>query len=260
MTEPGAINRPAINRPGGHCLAYHATAGDSPGVVFLGGFMSDMTGTKAMALEAHCRAQGRAFLRFDYLGHGQSSGAFEDGTIGRWADDAIAAIDQLTEGPQVLVGSSMGGWIMLLAALALPSRVAGLLGVAAAPDFTESLIWDGFDDDQRGILMDEGILHLAGDYGDAPYPITRGLIIEARDHLLLDGPIGLDCPVRLIQGMADNDVPWQTALTLAERLAGDDVEVTLVKGGDHRLSEARDLDRLGRTLDALIETIGQKDQ
>ena len=252
MTEPGAIDR-----PGGHNLAYHATSGSSPGVVFLGGFMSDMTGAKAMALEAHCRARGHAYLRFDYLGHGQSSGAFEEGTIGRWADDAIAALDRLTEGPQVLVGSSMGGWIMLLAALALPSRVVGLLGTAAAPDFTETLIWQGLDDDQRRILRNEGVIDMASDDGEAPYPITHGLIEEGRDHLLLGGPIALTCPVRLIQGMADRDVPWQTALTLADRLASDDIEVTLVKGGDHRLSEPRDLARLGRALDALIERIGE---
>ena len=252
MTEPGAIKR-----PGGHSLAYHASPGNAPGVIFLGGFMSDMTGTKALAFEDHCRARGRAFIRFDYLGHGQSSGAFTDGTIGRWADDAIAVIDALTEGPQVLVGSSMGGWIMLLAALARPTRVAGLMGIAAAPDFTEELISHGLDDGQRSVLMDEGVINLASDYGDAPYPITRTLIEEARDHLLLGGPIALTCPVRLLQGMADRDVPWRTALTLADRLAGDDVEVTLIKRGDHRLSEPHHLERLCRTLDALIEGIGE---
>ena len=256
MTEPGAIDR-----PGGHRLAYHATAGhatfpDAPGVIFLGGFMSDMTGTKAMALEDHCRERGLAYLRFDYLGHGQSSGAFTDGTIGRWADDAIAVIDELTAGPQVLVGSSMGGWIMLLAALARPGRVVGLLGLAAAPDFTEALIWRDLDEDMRAALLDEGVINMPSDYDDTPYPITRALIEEGRDHLLLGGPIALGCPVRLLQGMADRDVPWKTALTLAEKLAGDDVEVTLIKGGDHRLSEPPDLARLGRTLDALIERIG----
>ncbi len=177
MSEPGAIDR-----PGGHRLAYHATpgaattSGAAPGVVFLGGFMSDMTGTKAMALEGHCRARGLSFVRFDYLGHGQSSGAFVDGTIGRWADDAIAAIDNLTEGTQVLVGSSMGGWIMLLAALARSERIAGLLGIAAAPDFTEDLIWHGLDHGQRATLMDEGVINLPSDYGDEGYPSSRGLI------------------------------------------------------------------------------------
>lgn len=253
MTAPGAIDR-----PGGHRLAYHATpghatSGTAPGVVFLGGFLSDMTGTKAMALEEHCRERGLAYLRFDYLGHGQSSGAFADGTIGRWAEDAIAALDELTQGPQILVGSSMGGWIMLLCALARKQRVAGLIGIAAAPDFTEELIRRGLDDDQRATLLRDGVVNLASDYGDAPLPITRTLIEEAGDHLLLGGPIALACPVRLLHGMADEDVPWRTALTLADRLAGDDVEVTLIKGGDHRLSEPHDLDRLRRTLDALIE-------
>lgn len=248
MTEPGAIDR-----PGGHSLAYHVTSGAAPGVVFLGGFMSDMTGAKAMALEDHCRARGQAFLRFDYLGHGQSSGAFEEGAIGRWAEDAIAAIDELTEGPQVLVGSSMGGWIMLLAACARPARVAGLLGIAAAPDFTEELIWRGFDDDQRATLHREGVINMPSDYGEAPYPITLNLIEEGRDHLLLGAPIAIDCPVRLLQGMKDQDVPWRTALSLAEKLTSEDVEVTLIKGGDHRQSEAPDLARLMRTLDALIE-------
>ena len=257
MNEPGAIDR-----PGGHRLAYHAThrratSGGAPGVIFLGGFMSDMTGTKAMALDDHCRERGLAYLRFDYLGHGQSSGAFTDGTIGRWAADAIAVIDEVTAGPQVLVGSSMGGWIMLLAALARPERIVGLVGLAAAPDFTEELIWRGLDETQRTALLDQGVIHMPSDYDDTPYPITRTLIEEGRDHLLLGGPIGLNCPVRLLQGMADRDVPWKTALTLAEKLAGDDVEVTLIKGGDHRLSEPQDLARLGRTLDALIGSIGE---
>ncbi len=256
MTEPGAIDR-----PGGHSLAYHATPGQdisgaAPGVIFLGGFMSDMTGTKAMALEDHCRARGLAYLRFDYLGHGQSSGGFADGTIGRWTDDAVAALDELTEGPQILVGSSMGGWIMLLAACARPHRVAGLLGIAAAPDFTEELIWSGLDDDMRAKLNDDGVIDLACEYDEAPYPITRTLIEEARDHLLLDGSIEIACPVRLLHGMADRDVSWRTALTLADRLTSDDVEVTLIKRGDHRLSEPHDLDRLRRTLDGLIEGRG----
>ena len=257
MTGPGAIDR-----PGGHSVAYHATAGDvtgraAPGVIFLGGFMSDMTGTKALALEGYCRARGRAYLRFDYLGHGQSSGAFTEGTIGRWAADAIAVIDELTEGPQVLVGSSMGGWIMLLCALARPQRVAGLLGAAAAPDFTETLIRRDFDDAQRATLRREGVVNLPSDHDDRPYPISRALIEEARDHLLLGGPIALKCPVRLLHGMADGDVPWRTALELADRLVSDDVEVTLIKGGGHRLSEPPDLDRLRRALDGLIAGIAE---
>jgi pimeloyl-ACP methyl ester carboxylesterase len=209
-----------------------------------------------MALEAHCQAQGRAFLRFDYLGHGASSGGFADGTIGRWADDALAAIDRLTEGPQVLVGSSMGGWIMLLTALARRGRVCGLVGIAAAPDFTEDIISNIFDDDQRQALADHGVVDLPSDYdGGKPYPITRALIEDGRGHLLLRDRIALDCPVRLIQGLDDRDVPWRTALAVADKLAGDDVEVILVKGGDHRLSQPADLDRLTRTLDRLIDRI-----
>ena len=252
MSEPSAIER-----PGGHKLAYSATPGSAPGVIFLGGFFSDMTGTKAVALEDHCRARGWAYLRFDYFGHGRSSGAFEDGTIGRWAEDAVAVLDQLTEGPQILVGSSMGGWIMLLCALARPQRVAGLLGAAAAPDFTETLIWRDFDDAQRATLRRDGVVYLPSDHDDRPYPISRALIEEARDHLLLGGPIALKCPVRLLHGMADRDVPWRTALELADRLVSDDVEVTLIKGGGHRLSEPPDLDRLRRALDGLIAGIAE---
>ncbi|MFQ5785488.1 MAG: alpha/beta fold hydrolase [Alphaproteobacteria bacterium] len=251
--DPAAPRR--LERADGHTIAYHATAGARPGIVFLGGFMSDMTGTKAMALEAFCRTRGRAFLRFDYLGHGASSGDFEDGTIGRWADDAIAVIDAATEGPLVLVGSSMGGWIMLLTALARPERVKGLIGLAAAPDFTEYLLWDDFGPETRETLLRDGVVHLPSDYGDEPYPITRALIEDGRSHLLLPDVIALACPVRLIQGMKDADVPWRTALRLAERLASDDVEVTLVKDGDHRLSEPADLNRLCRTVAALCEQL-----
>ena len=213
--------------------------------------MSDMTGTKAMALESWAKDAGRAFLRFDYQGHGASSGRFEEGTIGLWAEDAIAALDALTEGPQILVGSSMGGWIMLLTALARPERVAALVGIAAAPDFTEDLMWPAFDEETRATLQREGVIHQPSDYGDEPYTITLKLIEEARQHLLLRSPISIPCPVRLIQGMADADVPWQTALRLAEALETSDVEVQLVKAGDHRLSTAEDLARLTTTVEAL---------
>ena len=257
MTEPAANDRGTIDRPGGHSLAYRATPGGLPGVVFLGGFASDMTGTKALALEDHCRKRGRAFLRFDYLGHGASSGDFADGTIGRWADDAIAALDALTEGPQVLVGSSMGGWIMLLAALARPRRIAGLVGIAAAPDFTEDLMWTGLDEGQRETLMRDGTVELPSNYGDEPTTISRALIEDGRDHLLLGDAIPITCPVRLLQGMSDTSVPWRTALALADRLAGADVEVVLIKGSDHRLSEPADLERLGRTLDRVCALASQ---
>ena len=245
-----------FRRDGGATIAYHSTPGKLPGVVFLGGFRSDMTGGKALALEQFCRESGRAFLRFDYFGHGESSGAFTAGTIGRWADDAVAVLDALTDGPQVLVGSSMGGWIMLLAALRRPQRVAGLIGIAAAADFTEELMWGRFTDAQKAALERHGAVHTPNDDEDAgPTPITRGLIEDGRNHLLLGAPIGLRCPARLIHGMEDADVPWETSRRIAERLESEDVEVIGVKKGGHRLSEPRDLDRLMRTLEELLERI-----
>jgi pimeloyl-ACP methyl ester carboxylesterase len=224
--------------------------------VFCGGFMSDMTGTKAQYLDAHCAARDRAFLRFDYLGHGASSGRFTDGTIGRWAEDAVAAIDELTEGPLVLVGSSMGGWIMLLAALARPQRVAGLVGVASAPDFTEDLMWNAWPQAVRDQLTRDGVYHAPSDYDDGPYPITLTLIEEGRRHLLLREPIALTCPVHLLHGLEDADVPWRLSLTLADKLASDDVVVTLVKGGDHRLSEPDQLARLAAAVDEVCGKVG----
>src|SRR5690606_14937606 len=188
-----------LERGDGHRLAYHRTAGRSPGVVFLGGFRSDMTGTKALTLEAWARQRGQAFLRFDYLGHGQSSGDFEEGTIGRWAEDAIAALDQLTEGPQILVGSSMGGWLMLLAARARPERVVGLIGLAPAPDFTEDLLWADFTQEQRDQILTDDRLSLPSEYDEEPTIITRALIEDGRNHLLLDKPLPLTCPLRILQ-------------------------------------------------------------
>ena len=235
----------------GVSIAYHRTRGKSPGVVFLGGFMSDMTGTKAVTLEEFCRARGQAFLRFDYRGHGASSGRFEDGTIGLWADDALAAFDQLTDGPQILVGSSMGGWIALLTALARRGRVAGLVGIAAAPDFTEDLLWDTFPPDQRAALLREGVLRLPSEYSDKPYSIALKLIEDGRRHLLLRETIDLACPVRLLHGMRDPDVPWQRSVKLAEQLAAPDVRVVLVKDGDHRLSREQDLALLCRSVEEL---------
>ncbi|MFQ5773422.1 MAG: alpha/beta fold hydrolase [Kiloniellaceae bacterium] len=217
--------------------------------------MSDMTGGKATALEAFAAARGQAFVRFDYLGHGASSGRFEDGTIGRWAEDATAVLDALSEGPQILVGSSMGGWIMLLVALARPRRVAGLVGVAAAPDFTETLMWRAYSPEIRATLERDGLYYEPSQYGEEPYPITMRLIEEGRRHLLMDGPIPIACPVRLIHGTADPDVPYALSLELMERLESDDVEVTLVKGGGHRLSEPEDLARLTRVVGALSDRL-----
>jgi pimeloyl-ACP methyl ester carboxylesterase len=221
-------------------IAYRRTPGKPPGIIFLGGFMSDMTGTKATRLERFARAQGHGFVRFDYTGHGASSGDSAAGTIGRWRDDALAVLDRLTEGPQILVGSSMGAWIALLLALARPDRVGGLATIAAAPDFTADLIEARLGPAQHAALARDGWFAAPSAYGP-PYRIGRALLEDGRRHLLLRGPIAIAAPARLLHGMADPDVPWRTSLTLAERLAGRDVRLTLIKDGDHRLSRESDL-------------------
>ncbi len=233
-------------------IAYHDLPGKSPGVMFCGGFMSDMTGTKATALEAHCRETGRAFVRFDYTGHGQSSGRFVDGTIGAWADDAIAVLDEIAQGPQIVVGSSMGGWIMLLMALGRPERIAGLVGIAPAPDFV-LWMWDGFSDEIKRTLETDGVYRAPSEYSDEPYEISMALIEDGRQRLVLDREVAVTCPVRILHGMQDPDVPWQRSLELVDKLASDDVAVTFVKNGDHRLSEPNDIARLLATVDALCE-------
>lgn len=225
-----------LDTPQGRRIAFNKSEGRGPGVVFLGGFKSDMEGTKAVHLEAWARRTGRGFLRFDYSGHGESSGAFTDGCIGDWAADAMAAIDALTDGPQVLVGSSMGGWISLLAARALPERVAGLVTIAAAPDFTEDSMWAGFDATQRRALEDTGQVALPSDYGE-PYIITRRLIEDGRRNLVLREPLPLPFPVRFLQGTADADVDISVALNLLSHAEGPDMRLTLVDGADHRFSE-----------------------
>lgn len=225
-----------LTTPQDRRIAYARTAGQGPGVVFLGGFMSDMTGTKAQFLQDWATARGRAFLRFDYSGHGQSSGAFEGGSIGDWAEDALAVIAALTEGPQVLVGSSMGGWISLLVAKAMSERVAGMVGIAPAPDFTEDSMWAGFDDTQRAALMRDGRITIPSDYSPDGYPITRRLIEDGRRHLVLRAPLSLPFPVRILQGTADTDVPPAVALRLMEHADCPDLRLTLVKGADHRFS------------------------
>ncbi len=240
-----------LERPDGATIAYHRLAGKSPGVVFLGGFMSDMEGTKALALEDHCWRVGRAFLRFDHFGHGQSSGEIAEATVGRWRQDAVAVLDELCDGPQVLVGSSMGGWVALLAALDRPRRLAGLVGIAAAPDATEDLMWAEFDADIRATLERDGVYYAPSDYDGGPYTIAMKLIEEGRQHLILDKPIDIPCPVRILQGMQDPDVPWRHALRIAEALTGNDVVLTLVKEGDHRLSEPADIARLRATVEEL---------
>jgi len=249
-----------LTRYDGATIAYHATPGKSPGVVFLTGFMSDMTGSKAVAIEAFCRDRGQAFLRFDYTGHGASSGTFEDGTIGHWADDTLTVLDALCTGPQVLVGSSMGGWVMLLVALWRPQRVAGLLGIAAAPDFTADLIPHGLNDEQKAALERDGVVHVPSYYGPDPTPFTKKLLEDGSNHLVLRDEIALDVPVRLIHGMKDPDVPWETAMRIADRLRSRDVEITLIKDGDHRLSEPTNLERLCATLETLLGHIEKPSQ
>lgn len=225
-----------LTTPQGRRLAYARRAGQGPGVVFLGGFMSDMTGTKAQFLHEWTHAQGRAFLRFDYSGHGQSSGAFQDGSIGDWAEDALAMITAMTDGPQILVGSSMGGWISLLIAKAIPGRIAGMVGIAPAPDFTEDSMWSGFDEAQRTELMRDGQITIPSDYSPDGYPITRRLIEDGRRHLVLCAPLALPFPVRILQGTDDTDVPPAVALRLLEHADCPDMRLTLVKGADHRFS------------------------
>lgn len=237
-----------LTRPDGPDLAYVRTRGRGPGVVFLGGFMSDMTGSKAAALEDFCRRRGQAFLRFDYRGHGRSGGTFTDGTIGRWREDALLALDQLTDGPQILVGSSMGGWIMSLLALARPARLCGLVGIAPAPDFTEDLMWEIFDDRTRATLRDAGVVYQNSAYGEAPYPITRTLIEDGRAHLVLRAPIPFQGPVRLVHGMEDKEVPWQVSVALMERLQSRDARLELIKDGEHRLSRPEDIARIAQAI------------
>lgn len=222
-------------------LAWAHLPGRGPTVVFLPGFKSDMEGSKATHLRDWCRAEGRAMLRLDYAGHGASGGRFEDGTIGRWAGDARAVIEAVAPGPLVLIGSSMGGWIGLLLARDLGPRVVALVGIAAAPDFTETLLYAGLSAAERATLEHDGYVERPSIYGEQPYRFTRALIEDGRAQSLLQAPIAVHCPVRLLQGQQDPDVPWQTALTIAATVESDDVEVILIKDGDHRLSRERDL-------------------
>ncbi len=235
----------------GRRLAYHRFSGREPGVVFLGGLRSDMTGTKAVHLEEWARRSGRAFLRFDYSGHGASSGTFTDGCIGDWAADAQAAIETLTEGPVVLVGSSMGGWISLLMAKRMPEKLSGLVTIAAAPDFTEDGMWSEWSEVQRTALMEEGQVALPSEYGD-DMVITRKMIEDGRDQLVLRDPLELNVPVRMLQGTADEDVSMSVALRLLDHLEGPDIRLELVKGADHRFSDPACLDTITRALDEVL--------
>lgn len=243
--------RGTLPRPDGTPLAYATLPGTGPTVVFLGGFRSDMEGSKALHLRDHCAATGRAFLRLDYSGHGISGGRFEDGTIGAWTEDAATVIENVAPGPLTLVGSSMGGWIALLLARRWgPARVRAVIGLAAAPDFTETLMPEAFTEADRETLARDGVLRRPSEYGD-PIPITLRLLTEGKNHLLLPGPIPYEGPVRLLQGMADPDVPWRHALRIVDALPGPDTALTLIKDGDHRLSRPQDLALLARTLDSL---------
>ncbi len=242
-----------LTTPQGRHIAYHQTPGRGPGIVFLGGFRSDMTGSKAQHLQAWAEDAGRAFLRFDYSGHGASRGAFVDGSIGDWRDDAAAVIEVLTDGPQILVGSSMGGWIALLLARDLPDHVAAVVGIAAAPDFTERMWEAAFSLADRTTLLEDGVLLRPSDYSDEPYPITRRLIDDGRQHLVLNRPLPLPIPVRLLQGTADTDVPPSVALGLMDHIDASDLRVTLVKGADHRFSTPACLALLTATLEDLLQ-------
>lgn len=241
-----------LTTPQGRKIAYHQTPGAAPGVVFLGGYKSDMTGTKAMALQAWAEANGRAFLRFDYSGHGQSSGAFEDGSIGDWSQDAMAVMTALTSGPQVLVGSSMGGWIALLVARAMPDRVAGLVGIAAAPDFTQDLMWMQYSDAQKDQLEALGWIEEPSEYSDQPNKITLRFLDDGARHLVLRDPLALPFPVRFLQGTADADVPVSVALRLLDHVTGPDIRLILVKGADHRFSTT---DCLALMITAVVDVL-----
>jgi pimeloyl-ACP methyl ester carboxylesterase len=240
-----------LDRGNGIELAWIRQDGHGPTVVFLPGFRSHMNGDKATALATFCQRHGHAMLRFDYSGHGASGGDFLDGTIGAWAEDALAVVDSLTQGPLILIGSSMGGWIALLTARVRPDRVAALVGIAAAPDFTQRLMWDAMTPQEQATLEREGVLHVPSQYGE-PTPITRALIQDGAQHLVLIEPIPIRCPVRLLHGQADPDVPWELSLRIAERVETPDVQVTLIKDGDHRLSRPADLDLLCWTVGALF--------
>jgi pimeloyl-ACP methyl ester carboxylesterase len=232
----------------GHRLAYRLREGRSPTLLFLPGYASDMEGAKALALDAFAHSQGLAMLRFDYSGTGSSEGRFEDGTLGGWLDEALAMLDTLTEGPVLIAGSSMGGWIALHLALRRPDRVAGLVGIAAAPDFSD---W-GYNDDQKATIRDSGRLELPNPYGPEPHLITRGFWQSGEALRLLHAPVAIDCPVRLIHGDADAEVPLAIALKLLEKLRSADVQLTVIKGGEHRLSQPNEIEAILRAVAALI--------
>ncbi len=243
MTAPEILETAA-----GRHIAFHRRQGRGPGVIFLGGFKSDMEGTKAIFLRDWAERNERAFIRFDYSGHGESSERFEDGCIGDWAEDASQVLRQLADGPQVLVGSSMGGWISAILIRDYPEKVAGFVGIAAAPDFTEDSMWAGFSASERTELAETGQVALPSDYGD-PYIITKRLIEDGRQNLVLRDPLSAPFPVRLLQGTEDADVERSVALRLLDHLQGDDIRLTLVKGADHRFSDPQCLNLITQAID-----------
>jgi pimeloyl-ACP methyl ester carboxylesterase len=237
----------------GREIAYCKTEGSTPGVFWLGGFMSDMSGIKATFLESQSKKRGQAFMRFDYSGHGASAGDFEANNIGTWLQDALDVFDNLTTGPQIVVGSSMGGWIGMLLTLARPDRVAGLVGLAAAPDFTED-VYQQLSEEEKRQVEEEGVLYIPSDYG-SPYPLSRHLFEDGRRHLLLHKKVPITCPVRLIHGKKDPDVPWQKSEKTLSMIESDDKKVIWVDDGDHRLSRDHDLQLIDRVITGISVTV-----
>jgi pimeloyl-ACP methyl ester carboxylesterase len=249
MSEARLTTITVGSSPAERTIAVRVREGKSPGLFWLGGFKSDMKGTKAEALDRWAESAGRACLRFDYSGHGESEGDFQQGTIGRWLEESLGVYTRFAEGPQIVIGSSMGGWLALLLARALSGRtdippIAGMVLIAPAVDFTEELMWKQFSAETRREIEEKGAWMRPSAYGEAPYPITRGLIDDGRKHLMLGGLIETRCPVHILQGVQDPDVPWQHAVELVSRFSRDDVVLTLIKDGDHRLSRAEDIERL----------------
>lgn len=237
-----------INGQQGRRIAYHHTKSSDPTVIFCGGYMSDMEGTKALFLEKSCKELGHSYVRFDYSGHGKSSEEFVDGTIGTWAEDALTVIDEITKGELIIIGSSMGGWIGLLVSLARKERVKAFIGIAAAPDFTRELMWDSYSSAIRETLKRDGLYLKPSDYSDEPYKVSYRLIQDGENHILLNKTIDLVCPVRLFHGLLDQDVPSSYSTRIAEKLSSKDVVISFNKTGDHRLSSDADLNRLKQAI------------
>ncbi|MDP2494854.1 alpha/beta hydrolase [Shimia thalassica] len=240
-----------FDSPQGRRIAYHKSGTTQPTIVFLGGLKSDMEGTKAIHLEEWAQARGQAFLRFDYSGHGESSGTFEEGCIGDWHDDTLAAVEALTTGPLIVVGSSMGGWQALLLARAIPERIAGMVTIAAAPDFTEDSYWASFTEAQKEALDTVGHVELPSDYMD-PFVITKRMIEDGRTRLVLRAPLVFDFPVRFLQGTEDTAVSTETAIRLLNHAEGADMRLTLVKGADHRFSDADCLSLIEKSIEKVM--------